>query len=139
MSGTDLAMPVLTGERVLVVEAGEDAAASLTAVLRLNGFNAKAVTTGTAAVAAVAAIRPRVVVLDLGLPDADGCEVIRRVRTGDDPPVVLVVTGQTTAVARQAAVAAGAAGYLLKPADPHALISMVRDFCQPGIGPQSEV
>jgi DNA-binding response OmpR family regulator len=132
MTGTDLAMPVLTGERVLVVEAGEDAAASLTAVLRLNGFNAKAVTTGTAAVAAVAAIRPRVVVLDLGLPDADGCEVIRRVRGGEEPPAVVVVTGQTAADARRDAEAAGAVGYLLKPADPHALVTLVRNLCVKG-------
>ena len=130
MTGTDIALPVLTGERVLVVEPGDDAAASLTALLRLNGFNARAVQTGSAAVAATAATRPDVVVLDLGLPDADGCEVIRWLRAGPNPPAVVVVTGQTGAAARREAEEAGAAGYLLKPADPDALVALVRQLCQ---------
>src|SRR5688572_5267264 len=108
-------MPVLGGSRVLVVEAEPDTAATQTALLRLKGFDAHAVQTGADAIQAVAGQKPRVVVLDLDLPDADGCDLIRRVRGLADPPDVVVVTGMTSPASRRAATAAGAAAYLLKP------------------------
>ena len=49
MTATDIVLPVLGGSRVLVVEPGEDAATSLTALLRLNGFDARTARTGAEA------------------------------------------------------------------------------------------
>ena len=69
------------------------------------------------------------VVLDLDLPDGDGCELIRRVRAVAEPPAVVVVTGHTDLARRRAATAAGADAYLLKPADPDALVGVVSDLC----------
>jgi len=132
MTGTDFAMPVLGGERVLVVEDGEDAAATLTAVLRLHGFDARSVRTAAAALAAVKACRPRVVLLDLGLPDADGCEVLHQLRAVPDPPAVVVVTGHAEPKWRKAAEMAGAAGFFVKPAAPEELVSAVRRLCGNG-------
>jgi|SRR5579883_1972545 len=129
MTGTDIAMPVLDGERVLIVEDGEDAAAALTALLRLKGFNARAVLTGTGAVAAAKTTRPQVVLLDLGLPDTDGHDVLCRLRELPDPPAVVVVSGHADPKRQQAAIEAGAAGYLVKPADPDALVALVRQLC----------
>jgi DNA-binding response OmpR family regulator len=129
MTGTDIVLPVLNGECVLVVEPGEDAAASLTALLRLNGFDARAVQTGTAAVAATATMRPRVVIVDLGIKDLDAYEVIRRIRSETNPPAVIVLSARIAATAKQAAEEAGAAEYFLKPADPDALINRVRVLC----------
>jgi DNA-binding response OmpR family regulator len=131
MTGTDIAMPVLGGERVLVVEDGEDSAATLTAVLRLNGFDARAVRTAAAARAAVDSGRPRVVLLDLGLPDADGEDLLQSLRAVPDPPAVVVVTGRGEPKWREAATAAGAAGFFIKPADPDALVAAVRRLCEP--------
>jgi DNA-binding response OmpR family regulator len=122
---TDLAMPVFGGFRVLVVEADADSAASLAAVFRLRGFEAKAARTGATALDAVAADRPRVVVLDPDLPDADGCDLIRRIRAASGSPAVVVVTGQTDNAFRLAVTAAGAAACLLKPADPDRLVNVV--------------
>ncbi|MBX9584192.1 MAG: response regulator, partial [Gemmataceae bacterium] len=67
--------------------------------------------------------------LDLDLPDADGCDLIRRVRAAPRPPAVVVVTGHTDQARRRAAAAAGAAEYLLKPADPDALVALLRRYC----------
>lgn len=128
MRATDLVMPALGGARVLVVEAGEDAAASLTAVLRLNGFDAHAARTGRDALAAVATLRPSVVVADLDLPDMTGCEVIRRVRRSVAAPAVVVVTGHTLPERRREAEAAGAAAYLLKPADTSELVRLIQSL-----------
>jgi DNA-binding response OmpR family regulator len=122
---TDLVMPVLGSVRVLVVEADADSAAALTAVLRLKGFEANAARTGSAALDAVAADRPKAVVLDPALPDADGCEVIRRIRAAAGSPVVVVVTGETSQALRLAVTAAGAAAVLLKPADPDRLAHLI--------------
>ena len=122
---TDLVMPVLGGFRVLVVAADADSAASLAAVLRLRGFEANAARTGAAALEAVAADRPKVVVLDPELPDADGCDLIRRIRAAAGSPAVVVVTGETSQALRLAVTAAGANACLLKPADPDRLVSLI--------------
>lgn len=125
MTATDLVMPALGGRKVLVVEGGEDEAAALTAVLRLKGFDARTARTGAAALSHVSANRPDAVVLDPDLPDADGCDVIRRVRACPDPPPVVVLTGHTAPAIRRATSAAGAAAFVLKPADPDELVHLL--------------
>ena len=125
MTATDLVMPALGGAKVLVVEGGEDDAVALTAVLRLRGFNARTARTGAAALSCVSADRPHAVVLDTDLPDADGCEVIRRVRAGPNPPPVVVVSGHTGPAVERAVSAAGAAAFVLKPADPDELVRLL--------------
>lgn len=129
LTASDLVMPVLGGGRVLVVESGEDAAAVLTALLRLNGFDARTARTGAAALAAAAATRPAVVVTDLDLPDADACGVIRRLRALPRPPAVVVLTAYTDLGHRRAAAAAGAAEYVLKPSEPTDLVAIVQRLC----------
>jgi CheY-like chemotaxis protein len=130
VSATDLVHAPLGGAgRVLVVEADPDAAASTAALFRLHNFDARTAPTAAAALAALAAHRPAVVVLDLDLPDADGCDLIRRLRAAPRPPAVVVVTGHTDAAHRRAAAAAGAAEYLLKPADPDTLVGLLRRYC----------
>lgn len=130
MTATDLAMPVLGGGRILVVEDGEDAAASLAALLRLHGFDTHTARTGTQAVALAAALGPQVMIVDLGLPDVNGVEVIRRCRAAADAPAMVVVSGYGDEEHRTAATAAGAAAYLVKPADPKELVGWVRRLCQ---------
>lgn len=129
MTGTDLVLPVLGGVRVLVIEAAEDSSAVLTAVLRLHGFDARSARTGADGLAAAATRRPRVVLIDLDLPGEDACAVIRRLRATADPPAVVVVTGHTARSWRRAAADAGAAAYLLKPAQPTELVTLVRKLC----------
>ena len=126
MTATDLVMPALGGAKVLVVEGGEDEAVSLTAVLRLKGFNARAVRTGAAALDCVSTDRPHAVVLDPDLPDADGCDLIRKVRSGANPPPVVVLSGHTAPGIERAASAAGASAFVLKPADPDELVRLLR-------------
>ena len=125
MTATDLALPALGAAKVLVVEAGEDAATALTAVLRLKGFDARTARTAAEATECAAADPPHAVVIDPSLPDSDGCELIRRLRGLSNPPAVVVVTGDTAPGLRRAASAAGAAAFLLKPADPTELARLL--------------
>lgn len=132
MTATDIVMPVLGGPRVLVAEADPDGSVALTAMLRLNGFDAREARTGAAALVAASQTCPRVLILDLDLPDLDGCELIRRVRRLPAPPAVVVVTGHTADGVRKAAAQAGAAAFLLKPADPGDLARLVHQLCGEG-------
>jgi CheY-like chemotaxis protein len=131
MTATDLVQPVLGGRRVLVLEPDADAAATLTAALRLYGLDAHAAGTGAAALALAADAPPDAVVTDLDLPDADACAFIRRVRTWPRPPAVIVVSGHTALGRKKAAIAAGAAEYRLKPTDPADLADAVLRLCVP--------
>ena len=125
MTATDLVVRPLGGARVLVAEADPDGSATLTAVLRLNGFDASEVRTAEAALKTMSETHPAVLVVDLDLSDGDGCALIRRTRRLPQPPAVVVVTGHTTDRARRDAAEAGAAAFLLKPADPTELARLV--------------
>ena len=130
MTATDIVLPVLGGQRVLVVENDEDAGVTLTAMLRLNGFDAHCARTGASALRAVNHTRPRVVVIDLDLPDADGCAIIRRIRGIPRPPAVVVVTAHTDLAHHRAAAEAGAQEYLLKPTDPGVLVRLITQLSE---------
>ena len=131
MTATDIVMSVLGGQRVLVVENNEDTATTLTAMLRLNGFDARCTRTGAEGLQAVVAFRPCAVLIDLDLPDADGCAIIRRIRAASRPPAVVVLTAHTDLGHLRAAAEAGATEYLLKPAEPVDLVRLLTRLCHP--------
>jgi DNA-binding NarL/FixJ family response regulator len=81
---------------------------------------------GAEAIAAVATARPEVVLMDLSMPGVDGVEATRQLTAGYPDVKVLVLT--TFADQRRIldALDAGAAGYLLKDADPDAVINAIR-------------
>lgn len=85
-------------------------------VEQVEGF-AVAGTAATAAEAeqAIRALSPDLVILDLYLPDGNGLELLRRLRSVDDPTDVIVVTAAKEAASVQQALRAGAVDYILKP------------------------
>lgn len=130
MNATDLTMPVLGGDRVLVVDADEDSAAALTAVLRLNGFDAHAARTVAETLALLGNHTPHVTILDTDLPDTDWRKLARRLRSAATPPPALVVlTGDTDPSTKRAAAEAGAVAFLLKPAEPKELVKLLQNLC----------
>jgi two-component system response regulator DevR len=86
----------------------------------------------TEALARVPAVRPDVTVVDMRLPDGDGAEVCRRLRERVPDLRCLVLTSYSDDEAVAAAVAAGAAGYLLKQVRGSALVSAVRTVAAGG-------
>ncbi len=81
--------------------------------------------TGAEGVALAAAVRPDLVLLDLGLPDIDGAEVVRRLRATASPPPVAVVTGDTRPERIAELRDAGVDDYFAKPVDLRRLLDLV--------------
>jgi len=104
---------------MLVVEDNPDAAESLLMLLELKGHRVTTAPDGMAALAAMRAQRPDVLLVDIGLPGIDGYEVARRIRR--DPqlghPLLVALTGYGLEEDRQRALAAGFDQLLVKPVD----------------------
>jgi len=110
--------------RVLLAE---DHAVVRTGLLQLLGHVddvevVGAATGGEEAVALAAAARPDVVLMDLEMPDLDGIEATRRIRSADPSVNVVVLTAFSDRRRILGAIDAGAVGYLLKDAEPDELI-----------------
>jgi DNA-binding response OmpR family regulator len=103
--------------------------ASIAEVIRLNlvsaGFGVQVESNGEAGLAAVAAVRPAAVILDVGLPGIDGIEVCRRLRTAQDWTPVLFVTARDDEVDRIVGLELGADDYVTKPFSPRELVARV--------------
>ena len=83
--------------------------------------------------ARVPAVRPDVAVLDMRLPDGDGASLCRDLRTRVPALRCLVLTSYADQAAREAALRAGAAGFLLKQVRGPALVSAVRTVAAGGV------
>jgi len=89
------------------------------------GFKVVTATDGRAALDAVAAASPDLVVLDLGLPEIDGLEVTRLLRREGDIPIVML-TARDDELDKLLGLELGADDYLTKPFSPRELVARVR-------------
>ena len=103
------------GQTVLVVEDDEELRNLLGRGLREEGFAVEAVASGAAALVRVAAGEPDVLVVDIGLPDADGRDVCQALRARGVQTPVLFLTARDALVDRIAGFDAGGDDYLPKP------------------------
>jgi DNA-binding response OmpR family regulator len=111
--------------RVLVVEDDQEIAQVLQRSLRLEGYEVKLAADGEAALQASGNFVPDLVILDLGLPRMDGIEVARRLRDGDDVPI-LILTARDAVEARVEGLDSGADDYLVKPFERQELLARIR-------------
>lgn len=100
--------------RVLVVDDDESIRRFLDVALRVRGYEVFEAAGARAALAAAPAVRPDVVILDLGLPDGDGVDVTRQLRAADHASI-LVLSVRDQEEDKVAALEAGAEDYLTKP------------------------
>ena len=77
-------------EKILVVEDEKSIAHFISTVLNNNGYEAMRARTGQEALSMVSSHCPDLIVLDLGLPDMDGMELLRKIRSWSSLPVVVV-------------------------------------------------
>ncbi|MEI7772452.1 MAG: response regulator transcription factor [Chloroflexales bacterium] len=102
------------GQRILVVEDEAEIASYLRRGLVYEGYTVEVAFSGAAAMAAARERPPDLVILDLGLPDIDGIEVARRLRSGPPLPI-LMLTARDAVADRVAGLEGGADDYLTKP------------------------
>jgi two-component system KDP operon response regulator KdpE len=110
---------------VLVVDDEPAILRAVKAGLAARGYDVLTATGGTEAVAAVADAAPDVVMLDLGLPDLDGLEVVRRVRMWSAVPII-VLTAEDSDRRKVDALDLGADDYVTKPFSMPELLARVR-------------
>jgi DNA-binding response OmpR family regulator len=111
---------------VAVIIEDDDAIGALVgAYLERAGFEVVREESGEGGFEAVDRRSPRVVVLDLGLPDVDGFELCRRLRSSGDVPI-LIVTARDEEVDRIVGLELGADDYVTKPFSPRELVARVR-------------
>src|ERR1700739_2279918 len=112
-------------ERVLVVEDDSRLAEMLSEYLGQAGFRITVAAAGAAALRLTAEAPYDAVVLDLMLPDMDGLDVCREIRTRSDTPV-LMLTARGDAIDRIIGLELGADDYLPKPFEPRELLARLR-------------
>ena len=105
--------------RVLVVDDNADAANSLAMLLEIDGHEAQAVYTGQQALERLETLRPDVILLDIGLPEMNGYEVARRIRSvkGLERVQIVALTGYGQSEDKQRTRDAGFDDHLIKPVD----------------------
>jgi CheY-like chemotaxis protein len=119
--------PVPTAKRsVLVVDDNADAASLLSCMLRSSGHDVATVNDGRSAIATAMAKRPDLILLDIGLPDLDGYEVVRRLRLEVQfgSTLIVAVSGYSQEHDRQRALTSGFDEYLVKPVSPERILDL---------------
>ena len=116
--------------RVLLVEDNRDARESLAVLLRLDGHDVHEAANGVDGIAAAVATTPDIALVDIGLPDIDGYEVSRRLRSNPATAGIFLValTGYGSQEDRGRALASGFDEHLVKPADLQALEALLRSL-----------
>jgi len=119
-------LPSVSGTaRIVVVEDDMSVAALVTLYLRNAGYIVEHAPTGARARALFDDVKPALVVLDLGLPDADGLDLLKELRSRGDTPVV-ALTARAEDAHRIAGLDAGMDDYMTKPFNPRELVSRVK-------------
>jgi two-component system, OmpR family, KDP operon response regulator KdpE len=121
------------GPRVLVVDDDPSVRRFLRVSLKAAGFSVFEAGSAGAVPTAVAAIRPDAIILDLGLPDGNGIEVIRTLRESVQTPI-LILSVREEEVEKIGALDAGADDYLTKPFGIGELLARLR-VCLRRTGP----
>jgi two-component system, OmpR family, KDP operon response regulator KdpE len=111
--------------RILVVDDEIAIRRFLKTVLDNGEFTVHLAETGHIALAAAATVRPDVILLDLGLPDLDGTEIISRIREWSQVPII-VLSVRDRESDKVAALDAGADDYLTKPFGTDELLARIR-------------
>ncbi len=114
-------------ERVLIVDDNPTNLKLVAYLVKANGYEVDTAGDADAALASIAAHRPRVILMDLQLPGVDGLELTRRLKS--DPATrdiaIIAVTAYAMKGDQEKAFAAGCDDYVTKPIDTRALPQLI--------------
>ena len=111
--------------QILVVEDDPPVRKLITTTLKAHGYSFTAAVNGNDAIMETASHNPDVILLDLGLPDIDGVEVIRRIRSWSNVPII-VISARSEDSDKIDALDSGADDYLTKPFSVEELLARLR-------------
>lgn len=112
--------------QILLVEDDSLLASGIVNALKRHGFAVHHVATGGSALSRIRAEPPDIVVLDLGLPDMDGLDVLRRLRQQKQTLPILILTARDALETKVAGLDLGADDYLTKPFELDELLARLR-------------
>ena len=110
---------------ILVVEDDTPIRNLMTTTLKAHGYRFLTAANGASAILEASSHNPEILLLDLGLPDMDGVEVIRRVRSWSNIPII-VISARSEDTDKIDALDAGADDYLTKPFSVEGLLARLR-------------
>ena len=110
---------------ILVVEDDSTVRNLITTTLKSNDYRFLSASNGESAIACASSQQPDIVLLDLGLPDLDGVEIIKRIRTWSQMPII-VISARSEDSDKVSALDAGADDYLTKPFSVTELLARLR-------------
>ena len=113
--------------QILIVEDDNAVANLISATLETQDYAYKRAATGAGAVMEALSCKPDVVLLDLGLPDMDGVEIIKKIRSWSNMPII-VVSARSEDFDKVSALDAGADDYLTKPFGINELMARVNSL-----------
>ncbi len=111
--------------QILIVEDDAPVRNLITTTLKAHDYHYLVASNGEKAIMETASCNPDIILLDLGLPDLDGVEVIRRIRTWSNIPII-VISARSEDADKIEALDAGADDYLTKPFSIEELMARVR-------------
>lgn len=115
----------MTRARLLLVDDDDNLRSMLAAALRHSSFDVHPVADGRTALDEVPAVRPDLIVLDVMLPDLDGFDVCKRLRTSGDRTPVLFLTARDATEDRVHGLTLGGDDYLVKPFSLEELVARI--------------
>ena len=125
--------------RLLLVDDEDNLRSMLEAALRHSGFDVHPVANGRDAIAAVPTVQPDLIVLDVMLPDLDGFDVCKRLRTAGDRTPVLFLTARDATEDKVRGLTLGGDDYLVKPFSLEELVARITAVLRrTGLDPAAE-
>ena len=116
--------------RSLIIEDDDNKIELISYILEYNGYETIRAQTGQEGCILVAEQKPDFIILDIQLPDMNGIDVLRKVRSSPEGKQIPVIAMTSYAMAgdRESMLAAGCNGYIEKPIDPERVMNQIKEI-----------
>ena len=111
---------------ILLIEDDKSISGFITTSLERNGYRVTSALNGKEGLSLAASLCPDVILLDLGLPDIDGCEILKQIRSWNSNIPIIILSARTKEQDKVSALDLGADDYLTKPFGTAELMARIR-------------